>query len=102
MGSLDNGQKALGCDTTKVVQVHVDRRQWGTCLGGDDLPIVKADYGDVLRDSAAALAQAIDHPAGDDVAATEDAIDAFPPLKQLPGGVIAPTFRPWTMQHARV
>ncbi len=49
--SLDHRQETLGCHTAKVVQVHVDRRQRRARLGGDDLPVIEADDGHVVRES---------------------------------------------------
>src|SRR5215203_4840487 len=99
--TLDHAQKTLGRHTPKVVQVHIDCRQWRACLGGDDLPVIEPDDGYITRDGSAALAQTVEHAAGDDVAAAEDGVDAFFALEQLPSGVIAPTLRPGAIEDAR-
>ena len=46
--SLDHDQEPLGGHAAKVVQVHVDRREWWACLGGDDLSVIETDDGHIV------------------------------------------------------
>src|SRR5581483_4046712 len=61
------------------VEVHVDAGQRRAGRLGDDLPVVEADQGDILRDGNPALAERIGNAARDLVVATEDRIGRVTP-----------------------
>src|SRR5581483_10043753 len=62
---------------------------------GDDLPVVEADQGDILRDGNPALAERIGNAARDLVVATEDRIGRVTPRpEEAPYRLAAPRLRP--------
>ena len=60
----------------KFLQLHVDRCQWRTRLTRNDLPIVKANDGDIAGNGDIAITQGINDAAGNLVATAKYAVRA--------------------------
>src|SRR6185295_13621691 len=73
--AVDHVEQAQARLPAELVQVHVDRGDGRSRRGGDDVPVVEADHGDVVGHAHTRLTQAVDDAARDLVTAAEDRVD---------------------------
>src|SRR5690606_4992929 len=73
--ALDRREQPRRGAAAELLEVHVDARELGPGVGDQRLPVVVARDRDVLGDPHAVLAQDVERPAGDLVAAADDGVD---------------------------
>ena len=92
--AVDHVEQAQARLPAELVQVHVDRGHGRPRRGGDDIPVVEADHGDVVGHAHTRLTQAVDDAACDLVAAAEDRVDRPPKAGQMPRRLVSEGFPP--------